>query len=438
MNQMKRTPERLLLIGYDNFAGIDTVKWGAKNLPNIPDYDTVIISMPHLSKDLLNEINYDYFKNIKNLLIELLASKGKLIILVSPIITIKNPSDDGENISNIEWCPIIFNTPCEKGKSIIPQWFKYKNYLEKLNKWSFYITIPNKCLTTDLTRFFGSTYNTKYNVKLASYLESRHGRQLAGESVVEITNKRQGSYHKDPDFISGDIIFLPLIDGVTSEEALLDILSEEIGYSQKSPIPEWALSINIPAENDLKEKIKSSRKIVTDEEKVIEALQKEVDSLADYRKLFYSSGSELEGVVKKSFELFNTIVTPAKYSEEEYIVNIEDDEILMEVKGVAKSITLGHLRQLNDYLLKYEEDTGKECKGILVGNGWRNLIIDKRDKKDTPIFPDNVINRAKKLGISLLSSISLFDAVLIVLKDKNQIDNVIKSIAETDGVVKIK
>jgi len=46
-NDEERTPERLLLIGSSGFVGIESIPWESGALPNISDYDNVIVSVPH-------------------------------------------------------------------------------------------------------------------------------------------------------------------------------------------------------------------------------------------------------------------------------------------------------------------------------------------------------------------------------------------------------
>jgi len=127
-------------------------------------------------------------------------------------------------------------------------------------------------------------------------------------------------------------------------------------------------------------------------------------------------------------------VLPSKYSQEEYVLEFEGKEFLIEVKGVAKSIALSHIRQLNDYLLKYQEDTGKECKGILFGNAWRNIPPDMRGLEDTQVFPDNVIKRAEQWGISLVSSTAFFGAFLQVLNSSQSSNAVLTKMTTCSGV----
>ena len=77
--------------------------------------------------------------------------------------------------------------------------------------------------------------------------------------------------------------------------------------------------------------------------------------------------------------------------------------------------------------------TGKEGKGILLGNAWRNMPLAMRDKKDTPVFPENVVNRAQNWGISLLSSITLFDAICKVLEKEANAKDILESITVVNG-----
>lgn len=447
MSNDNRTPNRLILIGCKNFAGIDSVAWSDQIVPNIPDYDLVIVSVPHITENFLQDLDSDFFDTIKKALVQFLHSNGKLVVLLSPIIQVRREGKYPEWLSNIDWCPISLATPEEAGQSIVRKWNRYEQYLNKMNKWSFYIRIPNNCLSRKLTDFYGDTYDTAYKVPFEPYLENRYSRVLAGECRIEVKKERKKGGHRgnvikeypnEPDFITGDIVILPLIDGVTPEEALLDILKEEVGYSLKSPAPDWAQEIDMPLVPDLKGQISSSQNLIEKERQIIAKLTEKIYKIIAFRRLLYSSGAELEDVVQKSFELFGgATITPAKYAQEEYILTVDDEEFLMEVKGVSKSISLTHLRQLNDYLLKYQEDTGKEGKGILFANAWRNLPPSMRNTEDTPEFPDNVIKRAEQWGISLVSSVTLFDAVLKELREKGKGKNIIYAIINSNGVVKI-
>ena len=46
--------------------------------------------------------------------------------------------------------------------------------------------------------------------------------------------------------VTGPVVLLPAIDGVAPEEAILQVLAEEVGYTLKSVEPEWVQRIELP------------------------------------------------------------------------------------------------------------------------------------------------------------------------------------------------
>lgn len=439
-----RTPERLLVIGCTSFAGLDSIAWDDQIVPNIPDYDLIVVSVPHITKDFLAKVKGQFFKDMRRALVRFLHSGGKMIVLVSSKLSVNRTSLYPERVSNIDWCPISFDTPDESGKSIVEKNVMYPSYLRRMVEWPFLLTIPSSCLSDELTDFYGATHNTRYSIPLESYLENRYGRVLAGQCFIEVRREKKRSnewntwteYPDIPDVITGQIILLPLIEKMSAEEALAAILHEEIGYSAKSPEPDWVKDIEMPFVADLHCQISEAETIITRQREIIEEVNTQIDEIHSFRRLLYGTGFELEDIVKESLQRLGAKVTPAKYAQEEYILEVAGVEYLMEVKGVNKSISLTHLRQLNDYLLKYQEDTGKECKGILFGNPWRGIPPQLRGDKETPLFPDNVVTRAEQWGISLVSSLAYFDAFLKALEDDSFSQQILSNITMADGVVK--
>lgn len=438
-----RTPERILVIGCTSFAGIDSIAWDDQVVPNIPDYDLIIVSVPHITKDFLSTVKGQFFEDMRKALVRFLHSGGKMIVLVSSRFSVNRKSLYPEHVSNTDWCPITYDTPDEAGKSIVEKSVLYPSYLRRMVEWPFWLAIPNHCLSNELTDFYGATHNTKYNIPLESYLENRYGRALAGQCFIEVRKEKKKSnewntwteYPDMPDVTTGQIILLPLIEKMSAEEALTAILHEEIGYSAKSPEPDWVKDIEMPFVADLNCQISAAETIITRQKEIIEEVNAKIDEIHSFRRLLYGTGFELEDVVKESLQRLGAKVTPAKYAQEEYILEVAGVEYLMEVKGVNKSISLTHLRQLNDYLLKYQEDTGKECKGILFGNPWRGIPPQLRGAKETRMFPDNVVTRAEQWGISLVSSLAYFDAFLKALEDAALSQQILSNITMADGIV---
>lgn len=441
-----RTPERALIIGCKAFSGLDSAAWTDLAVPNIPDYDLVVVSVPHINEDFLKAVEGDFLRDIRAALVQFIHSGGKLVVLACNRFTVKRPEKYPEYVSNTDWCPISYRTPQEAGRSIVWKSKRYASYLQKMAAWSFYLTIPSDCLTRELTNFYGPTHETRYQVPFEPFLENRYRRVLAGECHVQVTRARTQSsdyhtsrvYPDSPDVTTGRVVLLPLVDGVSAEEALAEILREEVGYSATSPEPDWARDIEMPYVADLRNQVSRAEAAIADEKRKIEQLNAQISDICSFRRLLYATGRELESIVRASFERLGAKVSPAKYSEEEFILEIDGQVFLVEVKGVAKSISLTHLRQLNDYLLKYQEETGRDCKGILFGNAWRNNPPGMRGTEDTPEFPDNVIKRAEQWRISLVSSKSFFEAFVRTLTNPSLSRQVLTVLATATGAAEFK
>ncbi len=358
-------------------------------------------------------------------------SKGKMVVLASAVFHVRRPKKWPERVSNISWCPIDFATIEETGKGIVWKQENYSTYLNKMSDWSFHFAIPGGCLTDEIKEVYGNPYDIGYRVPLKPYIENRYGRVLAGEFHVEVRSKEDPESGK---ISTGRIVLLPLIDRVSPEEALAEIIQEEVGVALSSPEPDWALSLEMPRVPELLSEVEAAQVRIASESEKVERLNAEIAEINSFRRLLFSTGSELEAIVKRSLEQLGATVSPFKYAEEEYILEFDGEEFLMEVKGVAKSISLTHLRQLNDYLLRYQEDTGKECKGILFGNAWRNTPPELRGKGDTPEFPDNVVRRAEQWGISLVSARFFFEAFVRTLESPELSNELLTVLTRSSGV----
>jgi hypothetical protein len=163
--------------------------------------------------------------------------------------------------------------------------------------------------------------------------------------------------------------------------------------------------------------------------------QREKQEIEKFKKLLYGDGKELEDIFSLCLEKLGGKVKEAKYSEEEFILEYKEEQYLVECKGVGKSIALGHVRQLLDYMFKFEEDEGKPGKGILFCNAWKGLSLQERGTASTVIFPENVINRANSVGIALVNSVDFFGAYAGFLAGQVLGETILDRITSSTGVV---
>jgi len=443
-SQEVRTPLRYLVLGSTGYGGVESVDWLEGELPNLVDYDLIIVDVPVLTVDRLASADLKRFDQIKTQFVQFLHSGGTLVIITNPIISHKRPNRYPEIITNYNWSPITIGTQFEKGKSIVEKQEEFKNYLSLLSEWDYLFFIPSNCLSDSLTHFYGPTHKTKYGVPCKPILENRYGKALAERCHIEVYYERTKSgaygpsyteYPAKPDHLTGDIILLPRIPGLDNRKAVSLILQEITGLPQQTLSPEWADKLIVPGVPDLVIQIDEKRGQIQALETEITDLNENVDSLNEYKRLLYATGSELENIVERCFKEIGGQVSPAKYSQEEFVLTYDGNEYIVEVKGASKSIALSHLRQINDYLLKYQEDTGKICKGILFGNAWCTLSPQDRDKSDTLVFPDNVVKRSEKWDIALVSSTDFYKAFTMFL-EHGKGDSLLNPITTQKGVIK--
>ena len=100
--------------------------------------------------DFLERVDNEYIETMRKSILRFLHSQGKLIALVSDNIVVERPKKYPEHVRSNFWCPINYRTPVEAGKSIVWRQEVYKHYLERMTKWSFYLTIPNTSLTDEI------------------------------------------------------------------------------------------------------------------------------------------------------------------------------------------------------------------------------------------------------------------------------------------------
>ena len=164
-----------------------------------------------------------------------------------------------------------------------------------------------------------------------------------------------------------------------------------------------------------------------------EAAKKELEK---FKKLLYASGVELEEIFAECLSRCGGKVLPAKYSQEEFVLEYKNGLSLVECKGIGKSVALTHWRQLLDYIVKFEEEEGRRGKGILFGNAWRDLPPGDRGKEETVIFPDNVIERATANDMALISSVDFFHVFCRLIAGEVTGEAILDRITTAVGVVR--
>ena len=417
--------KKILILGAKGFSKVDCYDWNERNFPNIPDYDIVIINVLSLTRDLDERFVQS---DIKDGLCDLLDSKGILFAIGSPRERITPFSE-----FNYSWCPVPIEIINKSGTSFKFEDATFKDYFKNVKKYPYCFEIADD--SEDIKYFSYNSVKNRYGKYLAckiKYKKYRIIKKPISSTGYGGTKKILQEIHD-----SGDFYFLPCPTEINDKEAINFILENFLNIYKKTPPPEWTYLIEVPGLSKIQKNIETNlQKIKKISEKNSKLREKESD-LTSYRELLYSTGTELEEIVKKVFTKLGYKPKPPKYKEE-YIVVYDNKVGIIECKGNEKSIKRSDFRQLFENTKEYELDGKVEHKGILIGNAWRLKPLEEINKSGTPIFPkgrDGVIEISTKHDIALLSTIDLFKVFRKFLEGDIRADDIMKKIFSAKGVV---
>jgi len=482
---MNENNKDILILGASGFAGVECCEWEelyrrkqsySDNPLNLDDYKLVILNVVSLYDNLFYFIG-DLAEKIKEELTSLLDNGGELIVLACPKRT-KKVDKDGNliDIDNYFWLPddLPIEIVNKQGKNIkttfeFPWAKEYRSFLKGYN---FYInakTLQPILVITDENGILidrrriepikkpretlkltidGRKISIPISEALANEINNSN-KQLWMREIKKIplitTNsnaplsiKLQYYYYrlKPPssnviDRIYGEFIILPAPTEKTIEEAISFILEEILGVRTTTPPPEWTKDFNryIPELKKLEQEKKKVEEEIEKSERKKEEKEREILAKKDYQKLLYGTGTELEEITRKVFQELGCKLREPE-SDEDLAIEFEGKRGIIECKGRTKDIIPTNLRQLIYYSTEYK-NKNQPVKAILIGNGWREEHPENRG----PIFSDNAVKEAKKIGIALVSTVDLFYVFCRFLEGKVTPQQIMNKIFETDGVV---
>ncbi|WP_176307841.1 hypothetical protein [Burkholderia ambifaria] len=413
--------KKMLVVGAKRFDHVKCVDWSDLNYENILDFHEILLYMPALHKG--DKVEAPALFQLQRKFAEFLKSNGNIYVLGCDVI----PNDN-----SWAWCPMPIVQKSRSGNTIELKNKLFPELYGKLKAWeSVYDIHPYGNYQILAATFSGGRAGLEFGCE--SYVVNRAGEIIAGRWSC-YTDMSNGKPHIWP----GTITTLPYFPNYEDRQIIAAALTDILGKPQKEGAPDWIEKIQMLPVKPIDEKILDLRRqierlnVLVDEQLEVKA------GLERFKRLLYVSSFELEDLVAECLARLGAEIKPAKYSQEEFVMHWDGSLYLAECKGVSKSISLAHLRQLQDYVLKYEEEEQKAGKGILFGNAWRELHPDERNTNDRPIFPNNVIERAKQFGVSLVSTVDLFEAFSKYLTGEVKADQVLKWMTTANGVAEIQ
>ena len=369
------------------------------------EYDALIINFNSLLKhaQISNFDTKKIFLKRKQDLEDFIKLKNIPIIYITP-----TPRDIYLTSANVQKVTFDFVTP-------IPNISVVNETGKKLE------FIPN----TIFTEFF-KKYESHFNY--IAYFETRLGNVIAETHL----SKKNLSFYTD------ECIFLPQVTKFTNIEKEKEFLLELIEIvknihkgNEVSILPEWANNFYLPKEESLVNEIEVITQKIHSLKLTLEKKEQEIIEYSTIKKLFTSSGDELENEVKNIFKAIGFELLETKQNREDLILKYNEKIAVVEVKGVNKSAGEKHAAQLEKWVSNYLEDNEVRPKGILVVNSFKDTPINERNE---PTFPDQMIKYSTQREHCLLTTLQLIALYYSIIDGPDKKENIINSIFSTIGI----
>lgn len=431
----KKNEECILIIGSTNHPGCDCIRWDKKDFPSAVDYHLIIVdctTLPDENKTDFFPENLDRLKH--DLLDFLLAGHDIFVIADNKKVKIKTYHHGQEReaiIDSFYWSPLPVVFRKRSGKHI-EKVERFKKYFEFVEGWPFEILYPSR---DDLKYLYSRFHLNLIDIDFifAPFAYNPANRPIAvieGFRISKIRIKEEITKE------SGSAIIFPPPTKINSKKAIDFILKEIIGKYEELPPPDWIDGYKLPIETLLKKR-ETLRKEIQNLYGELDKTQKQINELTIFKRLLYETGFPLENIINKSFEFIGIPISEPKYSKADHSIEFGNVVFLLEAKGKKDAIDIKDLRQLTSYIDEWyyeKKPSDHDCEGILVGNPWREVNPKERNQI---FFTHDAVNQAKRRQVVLITTLFLFDLVVLKMKGK-KIDSkkLLTDLSELDSELK--
>lgn len=405
-------PSSVLFIGIPSIGGIRSLTWSDIRDANPADFDVLVVDCASLLNfiDIEKMPDTDFQKLLGDLdhlssrVAKLVASNGTAVFICQDR---RRPSRL-PGFDCLSWLPIHFDVVPQKGKTLEVLDEGWGRYLSKMRGWDFVFNIGSSApVWGPRVKIPWEGVLPGWTVLSASILPialNRADEMVAVEARINFGNTPFGKLSQ-----TGSLILVPAPKVGPVEDAIKLWLEDALGISFSTEAPSWAEDVPIPGLDDIQTKIAEAQQQIAKTENAVKALLEEKTNISRWRGLVYETGTTLQVLCQEAFQALGARIEPSDVSDE-FIVLVDGDEILVEVKGVGKSATKGHLGQV---LTDAEQREGGRtfAKIALVVNAWRDYPLSERGTSEKPWFPANIEQMAKTAGVVLISTFDLLEAL---------------------------
>jgi hypothetical protein len=468
VNRMKKDT---LIIGSYQSNSVDSCHWW-EDLPNLGDYKNIILDISEIKKYLIDSkrikkgparFTLNKLKDTdEEIRLNLVAVNHKLIEIIEfdrtiYSLTVPNfkiwyktgevnsdpplsyPEED-ELFSTSDWCPINVAYCWEKGKSFKLLDDSYKQYFNNFKVWDFYFDFDEDSIVSDeLDENYGKKW--KISPLINIFATNNVNKALAFEFQPCFHEKffdpeiNDLAWNSVPTFYGGKLVLLPVFENQDTKP-LIDNLLIRIGIFEETPPPNWVSKTEVFGEPAIIEEIDIKKHQIEALTFELESLKKSLTETQEIKGLLYCTGMTLQELVQSVLEKMGVKTKPSIVTDE-FIIEIDGIEALIEVKGNKASILKDDMAQLVVDLTKHYIKTGKKIKGIFIGNGWRLEPPEERNVGGKQEYSRDAKEVAENHGIGLISTLKLFEIYCQINNDPSKKDELLKKMISTTGIFEL-
>lgn len=200
-------------------------------------------------------------------------------------------------------------------------------------------------------------------------------------------------------------------DGVEAEEAahtsfLDDLLTLLGALGPETVLPPWTDSYQVPGEAEAISGTERARRRVRQAETDLRKSERSLEEVRERKLLFSGTGASLENIVAEALTAIGFEVDMGPPGRSDLTIWRGRRVAVVEVKGVSRSAAEKHAAQLEKWVNSHHAEHGKQPKGILVVNTWRNTPLSEREGRTH--FPQQMLKfAAEERGHCLITGVQL-------------------------------
>ena len=404
---------RVLLIGFGKIGGLPAVPWSGIESVNPADHDLVLFNCASLVDFVESEFgdpaeDFDAFSsdlaNLGRRVGRLLASGGKTVVFCPDEQTAT--LDEGDfDYDCLQWLPIPIRISLVSGTTCdvkIPSW---AGYYSLLAQWRFYFGMSAEDVDQALARCGTQSQNERTRTRLDPIATSRANEYLGVRIRAEFLTDAADRTSQ----VWGEIYLVPCVNEEAFHRGAELALQDVFSITTVTEAPDWADEIELPGLDELDRKMDETGAAIGKATAERAELEAKRGRISRWRGLVYETGTALQELCEEAFQELGASTRPSDVSDE-FIVIIDQKEMLVEVKGVGKSAAKSHVAQL---VVDAEQRQENEFDQLaLIVNAWRTTPLAERGTADKPWFPDNVVRTASGADVVLISTETLLQGLI--------------------------